>query len=126
MGKDLEQQVDLIVDKWALDEARNMENTRQCKKQTQRTPKTRVCHHSSLIQTTGVIASPGPMLWRAAAIFLLGFGLVAVPRALWNLADLHGELSRLCHVTGRQVVCGGGGGGVLHVLESTCIDVCVW
>lgn len=37
-----------------------------------------------------------------AAIFLLGFGLVAVPRQLWCSADPHGEQRRLCHAAGAQ------------------------
>ncbi len=37
-----------------------------------------------------------------AGIFLLGFGLVAVPKQLWKCADLHGELRRLEHQAGGQ------------------------
>lgn len=37
-----------------------------------------------------------------AAIFLLGFGLVAVPRQLWNSADQRGEQRRVCHSAGLQ------------------------
>ncbi|PRW61506.1 LMBR1 domain-containing 2-like protein A [Chlorella sorokiniana] len=37
-----------------------------------------------------------------AAIFLLGFGLVAVPKQLWLSADLHGEQRRVCHQAGLQ------------------------
>ncbi|GAB4813329.1 hypothetical protein N2152v2_000375 [Parachlorella kessleri] len=37
-----------------------------------------------------------------AGIFLLGFGLVAVPKQLWKCADLHGELRRLEHQAGSQ------------------------
>lgn len=43
---------------------------------------------------------PPPCL---AAIFLLGFGLVAVPKQLWFSADLHGEQRRVCHQAGLQV-----------------------
>ncbi len=39
----------------------------------------------------------------SAAIFLLGFGLVAVPKQLWLSADLHGEQRRVCHQAGLQV-----------------------
>jgi hypothetical protein len=42
------------------------------------------------------------MLVPAAAIFLLGFGLWAVPRALWKSADTRGEQRRLCHQAGFQ------------------------
>ncbi|EFN53506.1 hypothetical protein CHLNCDRAFT_136844 [Chlorella variabilis] len=37
-----------------------------------------------------------------AAIFLLGFGLWAVPRALWNSADRRGEQRRVYHKAGLQ------------------------
>ncbi|PSC73983.1 LMBR1 domain-containing 2-like protein A [Micractinium conductrix] len=37
-----------------------------------------------------------------AAIFLLGFGLVAVPRQLWNTADPCGGQRRVCHKAGLQ------------------------
>ncbi|KAL4424193.1 hypothetical protein ABPG75_001494 [Micractinium tetrahymenae] len=37
-----------------------------------------------------------------AAIFLLGFGLVAVPRQLWNSADPRGQQRRVCHSAGLQ------------------------
>lgn len=39
---------------------------------------------------------------RPAAIFLLGFGLVAVPRQLWNGADPRREQRRICHSAGLQ------------------------
>ncbi|KAI3424225.1 hypothetical protein D9Q98_009581 [Chlorella vulgaris] len=37
-----------------------------------------------------------------AAIFLLGYGLVAVPRQLWNTSDRRGEQRRVCHTAGQQ------------------------
>eukprot|EP00887_Chlorella_sp_A99_P006959 scaffold2.g6959.t1 len=37
-----------------------------------------------------------------ASLFLLGFGLVAVPRALWRLADPAGQRRRLEHTAGLQ------------------------
>ncbi len=57
-----------------------------------------------------------------AAIFLLGSGLVAVPRQLWKSADLAGEQRRLYHAAGMQARrcqrcrAAAGGGGVLWVL----------
>ena len=49
------------------------------------------------------LTSPNtPGLLPHAAIFLLGYGLVAVPRQLWYSADLHGEQRRLCHAAGAQ------------------------
>lgn len=39
---------------------------------------------------------------RCAGIFLLGYGLVAVPKQLWKCADLHGERRRLEHQAGLQ------------------------
>ena len=37
-----------------------------------------------------------------AGIFLMGYGLVAVPRQLWRTADLKGEERALCHRAGAQ------------------------
>lgn len=36
------------------------------------------------------------------AIFLMGFGLVAIPKQLWRSADTSVERRRLCHVAGVQ------------------------
>lgn len=37
-----------------------------------------------------------------AAIFLMGYGLYAIPLALWRRADAEGERLRLCHAAGTQ------------------------
>ena len=47
------------------------------------------------------LAPPTQHVWRAG-IFLMGYGLVAVPRQLWRTADLKGEERALCHRAGAQ------------------------
>lgn len=37
-----------------------------------------------------------------AGIFLMGYGLVAIPRTLWRLADVRGRHRLTCHKAGIQ------------------------
>lgn len=39
---------------------------------------------------------------QAAGIFLMGYGLVAIPRTLWRLADVRGRQRLTCHKAGVQ------------------------
>lgn len=39
---------------------------------------------------------------RTAGIFLMGYGLVAIPRTLWRLANVRGRQRLTCHQAGVQ------------------------
>jgi len=39
---------------------------------------------------------------RAAGIFLMGYGLVAIPRTMWREADVRSRQRLLCHQAGAQ------------------------
>ena len=56
----------------------------------------------------GCAPMPAPVLshdrgWHLiAGIFLMGYGLVAIPRTLWRLADVRGRQRLTCHQAGVQ------------------------
>mmetsp|Transcript_8614 Transcript_8614/g.25881 ORF Transcript_8614/g.25881 Transcript_8614/m.25881 type:complete len:758 (+) Transcript_8614:498-2771(+) len=61
-----------------------------------------VVGHLTLENIVGICIASSNAFGLIAGIFLMGYGLVAIPRTLWRLADVRGRHRLTCHKAGIQ------------------------